>query len=236
MKKVLLTAFAFLIGIARAGDECVCRYELVSKGITVGNAEAIRSHVLCDGAETTRCDVKTKVDVRLIFVNVHLDGTENAWIGPDGVVAFNIKSDHDGKHLETSGGMTNGIFHCVRAEAGVTNRFEIARTNYVASTLDGLELKLVKGGPAVTNRVFDCSRGAAFDRTYRWLDNAELEIGGKKITCRIIEFRDDQKSGKRWVYEDGYGMAIARQDAKEPSGSYSLRLKETITRPATAAH
>jgi len=222
-------------GVVRAADECVIRYDLVSKGITIGHAEATRSHVTHEGVEMVRYDVKTKVDVSLVFINAHIDGTESALVGPDGLVAFKISSTKDGKHLETSGAMTNGILHFVRVLDGVTNQYQVARTNYVATTLDGLELDLADGSPAVTNRVFDCARGETFDRVYRRLKDDKKEIAGKKRSCRVVEYSDDRKRGRRWVCKDEFGMAVFWQEAKEPSGSYSLRAREIITRPVSTA-
>jgi hypothetical protein len=150
-------------------------------------------------------------------------------------VQFAITSLRDGKQRATSGALSNGVMSCVRAENGATNRFEIARTNYVATTLDGIELTLEKGAQPVTKHVFDCSRGIAFDRKYAWVADEEIAVGEKKIACRVIEYSDDLKSGKRWVFRDHFGVAIARQEAKEPSGSYTLKLKELVTRPVTAS-
>ena len=47
-------------------------------------------------------------------------------MGPEGVTEFDIKSDKDGKYFEASGVFTNGAFHCVHVENGVTNRPEVS--------------------------------------------------------------------------------------------------------------
>lgn len=235
LKGASLLVFSLAL-LARGAEEVLSRYELVSKGLTIGSAETTRTLVELDGVELTRMDVTTKVDVNLLILKCRVDAAETALLGPDGLVAFHIRTDKDGSRTETSGAMTNGVFHFTRVDKGATNRFELARTNYVACTLDGLELSLVKGAPAVTNRVFDCARGEACDRTYRWIADEELAVGGRKMQCRVIEYADDQKSGRRWICSDRLGMVIVRQDAREPAGSYSLRLKEHLARvvPATA--
>ncbi len=227
----VLPAAALLIS-ARAENDCVAHYQVVSRGFTVGSAEIVRSHVLRDGRELVRCEATTKIDIGLLILNVHMNRIEKALIGPDGVLEFNIKQDKDGRRLEATGVRSNGIFHCVRIDNGVTNRADIARTNYLATTLDGTELTLDRQDVTVTNRVFECARCETFDRTFRWVDDDEIKVGDRKIKCRVVEYADDQKHGKRWIYRDEFGSALARQDVHDLSGSYSVRLKEIIMRPA----
>lgn len=235
MKRELQLLCALCATSAFAIEESVTRYEIVSKGMTIGHVETARAHVERDGVDYLHCRMKTKVDVDLLVVNYHMEGTEEILLGPDGVVQFAIVSAKNGRHLEAHGGLTNGIFHCLRIVDGVTNRVDVPRTNFVATTLDGLELKLVKGEPARTEMVFDCAEVKTLQRSYCWNEDEELAVGKEKKSCRVVQFEDPVKKGRRWVYEDDWGMVIARQDAKEPTGSYSLRMKETFTRPMSTA-
>lgn len=224
-------ALAWLAAAARAADESVIHYDIVAKGLTVGHAEVARTRVRRDdGPGLVRHDVTTKVDVSLLVVDVHLDAQESALIGPDGLVWFTMTTEKDGERLETSGGLTNGVLHCVRLENGVTSRFQVARTSYTGTTLDGLELRLPTTTSVITNRVFDCARGETFDRVYRRLPDEERTIGGRKTACRVVEYMDDRKRGRRWVCEDDLGMAVVWQEAKEPAGAYSLRARKVVTR------
>lgn len=222
-------------GFAFANEESVTRYDIIAKGITIGHAETIRSKVQRDGQALMRCRVSTKVDVDLLFVSCHIDGTEDVLVGPTGVVQFAISATKDGHHHATSGTLSNGVFHCQAVIDGTTNQVSVPRSDFAATTLDGLELQLRKGDPATTNRVFDCAQVKILDRSYRWVEDAVLNVGGSNRTFRVVEFEDAQKKGRRWVCTDEWGMVIARQEAKEPSGSYSLRLKECFTRPQATA-
>lgn len=225
-----MVAMAWLAMAARASEESVIHYDIVAKGLTVGHAEVARTRVRRDGVALVRHEVTTKVDVSLLFINVHLDGQESALIGPDGLVWFTMTTEKDGRRLETSGGLTNDILHCVRVENGVTSHLQVARTSYTGTTLDGLELRLPATASVITNRVFDCARGETVDRVYRRLADEERAIAGRKTACRVVEYADDRKRGRRWVCEDDLGMAVVWQEAKEPAGTYSLRARKIVTR------
>ena len=65
-------------------------------------------------------------------------------------------------------------------------------------------------------------------RVFHWVKNEELEIGGKRLTCRVVDFSDPLNSCRRWVSCGPDGVVIVRQDGKGQHGSYSLRLVSLV--------
>lgn len=225
--------FVTLLLVARAAcaaDENVARYEIHSKGLTVGHVETIRSRVSRNGDELERIQVNTKVDLNLLVVNQHISAQEDVLFGNDGVVEFSHKATENGKPVETRGSLNAGVFHFARSEGGVTNTYDIARTNYVFTTLDGLELKLPKGSN-VLHRVLDCTRCQVIERSYRWVDDGKVVVRGHDIVCRVVEYADALKRGRRWVASDDHGLLLLRQEADEPRGSYSMWITDQFDRP-----
>ncbi len=230
----LFVMLLLVVGAARAADENVARYEIHSKGLTVGHVETIRSRVNRNGEVLERIQVSTKVDLNLLVINQHIDAQEDVLVGKDGVVEFSHKAVENGKPFETRGSLTAGIFHFTRSEGGITNTYDIARTNYVFTTLDGRELTLLKGSNELY-RVLDCSRCQVIERSYRWVDDGKVAVNGRDLACRIVEYVDALKHGRRWVMPDDHGLLMLRQEATEPRGSYSMRITEQFDRPAKTA-
>ncbi|MBJ6724447.1 hypothetical protein [Geomesophilobacter sediminis] len=52
----------------------------------------------------------------------------------------------------------------------------------------------------------------------------EVEVGGRKILCKVVEFSGPNNRCRRWVTSDERGVLIVRQDGSGKGGTYSLRL------------
>ena len=78
--------------------------------------------------------------------------------------------------------------------------------------------------------MLDCARCETLDRTYRWVETDPVKINGTNRDCRVIEFSDDKKHGRRWLLADDFGVCIARVNETAPQGTFSMRLLEMSSR------
>jgi hypothetical protein len=61
-------------------------------------------------------------------------------------------------------------------------------------------------------------------RRFHFVKTEDIEVGGKTIRCKVVDFSDPANNCRRWVASDGRGVIIVRQEGKGKGGSYALRL------------
>lgn len=221
-------------GAIAAEEESVAIYAVNACGIRAGTVETVRSVRQVEGRRIESCRVHTKIDVDLLWISHHLDSTETILCDSNGLFQIAVDGVENGVTNIVRGHLRDGAFHYDIAKGGTNIARSIARTNYVCSTLDGIELQLQKD-TARTIPVLASDRGFVIERTYTWTEDETLKAAGTNLACRIVAFKDANKQGRRWVCLDDFGLFIARQEGREKSGSYTLKLEKLFTRPLATA-
>jgi len=222
----LLCGCALLLGssaFAQDPDAHESRYEVRSRGLRVGEVVTVRQVEQRPEGRFVRVRVEQRIEVSLLWLQVRRMSTEEAVLGPEGVVEFRRRADVDGRSIEVDAALRDGIFRFAIREDGRDRVWEVPRADYDITSLDGFELR-VPAGAAVTRRVLSLGELEVTDRTFRRLPDETFRMAGVPAACRVLELRDARKQSRRWVVEDGWGMAILRQDGRDASGAYSLRL------------
>ena len=228
-------AFAMVCaaGAIAADEESVAIYAVNACGIRAGTVETVRSVRSEGGRRLEHCSVHTTIDVDLLWISHHLDSTETVQCDSNGLVRIEVDGVENGSTNTVRGELRNGLFAYAISRGGTNTTAEIPRTNYVCSTLDGVELHLTREEPK-TLRVLASDRGIVIDRTYTWSDDDTIKAAGTNLACRVVAYKDSLKQGKRWVCEDAFGFFVARQEGRESAGSYTLKLEKLFTRPVQA--
>jgi hypothetical protein len=171
-----------------------------------------------------RVRVEQNIKVSLLWLKVQRESTEEALLGPDGVVEFRRRARVDGREIEVDAALRDGRFQFAIREDGRARAWEVPRAGYDITSMDGFELQ-VAAGTSVTKRVLSLGELEVTDRTFRGQPAETLQVEGRPVTCRVVDLQDARKQSRRWVREDGWGMAILRQDGRDASGAYSMRLR-----------
>ena len=224
---VLLTAAC----TARAGDAHVATYDLHAKGLKVGRVVTTRSRVTDGGRSAQRTEVTTAVDVNLLVYRYRLSSREVFLSDDRGVYALDVEREEDGVREVARGRLEEGAFRLTLTETGAVRTLSFPRGDYDCCSLDAPELAL-QPGQSVTRRVLSVGSYTLLDRTYACLREERVTAGGRSYPCRVVDFTDALKSGRRWYLADEFGFCIVRQDGRDKAGAYSLRLVRAETRPA----
>jgi hypothetical protein len=171
-----------------------------------------------------RCDVEKRIDVKVLWIAYQLTEDESSWSGPDGCFRYARERTEDGLRSTDRGLLTNGVFELVREAGGRVWTQRFARVDYDFTSRDGVDALVTRDAPARDVRLLDFDVMEILTRRYRFRGAEAIRAGEARIDCRLVEFDDGNKRGKRWVAEDAWGLAIYRQDGKDRRGSHSLRI------------
>lgn len=206
------------------------RYKVYSKGLRVGDLKTVYSLLPGNNKKVLKFESVTRIDANFIVYSYALDSKEEAFVGEEGTFRYNRISRENDKSCEVEGRLENGKFHFDIKENGVRRSLTISRDQYDYTTMECPEISMKNEGDEMSLRLLDLEHLAVVTRKYRWVKSEDVKIDGKPIHCRVIDFEDPNKKGRRWIRKDDVGVTIARQDGKGKSGSYSLRIASLITR------
>jgi hypothetical protein len=217
-------ALTLAISAAAAEVPSTMIYEVTTRGLRVGTVETVRCREHLGTADVTRCEVRMDVDAGFLWLQYKMSDHEIAWAGPGGVVKYRRERTEDNLSLAVEGALTNGVFHLAIAENGTNRTMDVARADYEATTRDGVETKLAGSGERRTWLVLDFETLQVVDRAYTLSGREKLRAAGRTFEARIVDYKDRNKEGRRWIVEDAFGLAILRQDGKDRRGGYSMKL------------
>ena len=195
-----------------------------SHGFKVGEITSSYSRRDEGGRELLLYASHTRISADLLVTSYSMEGDEEARIGSEGTRFYRKAWQENGVRHQVDGRLEGGTFRCVSTGAAADRHtFAIPRERYDFTTMDCPELRIKGEGDSMEIRLLDLESCEVVTRHYRWVRSERLTVNGFSDLYRVIEFRDRNRSGTRWILPDTLGVRIARQDGNSPSGSYTVR-------------
>lgn len=223
---VLLFCLVFAAAAAGGADSesRESLYSIFSKGFRVGELKTVCTPVLNGGKKVVKFSSTTKVNANFVLFSYALDTREEALVGNDGAFRYRRTSREKESRAEVEGRLENGQFHFDVNENGARRRIAIDRHSYDHTTMECPETAMKAPGERMSLRLLDLERLEVVVRNYRYVKDETVTVNGARIACKVIDFDDPYKKGRRWIRGDDLGVVIARQDGSGHGGSYSLRM------------
>lgn len=207
------------------------RYDVFSHGLKIGEVKTVCAPVVREQRKTYRFESSTHIDADFLLFSYNLDKKEEAMIGRDGTFNYRRTTQENGKTVHVSGRMENRAFRFTIDENGSRRTLIVPRETYDFTTLDCPEVSMGPGEAEKSLRVLDLENLTVVNRKYRWVRDENVAVAGRNIPCKVIDFQDTNKKGRRWVEEDSLGVLITRQEGRGNGVSYSSRLTSLVVRP-----
>jgi hypothetical protein len=199
-------------------------YEVFSHGLRIGEVKTVCGPVARERGKAFRFESLMHIDARFVFFSYTLDKKEEAMVGSEGTLSYRRTSQENGKNILVAGRMEDGVFRFHITENGEKRTLVIPRRKYDYTSLDCPETALGSGEREKTLRILDLENLEIVTRKYRWVREEDVRVGDRRIHCKVIDFEDSNKKGRRWVDEDELGILVTRQDGTGKGVSYSSRL------------
>ena len=200
------------------------RLAVYTHGFKVGEITSSYSRRDEGGRELLLYTSHTRVNADLLVTSYSLEGDEEARIGSEGTRFYRKAWQENGVRHQVDGKLEGGIFRCVSTGVAAGQRtVTIPRERYDFTTMDCPELRIKGEGESLEIRLLDLESCEVVSRHYRWVRSERFTVNGLSDLYRVIEFRDRNRSGTRWILPDTLGVRIARQDGNSSSGSYTVR-------------
>jgi hypothetical protein len=119
------------------------------------------------------------------------------------------------------------------SDDGVARSVSVPRSSYDFTTLDCPETTMKQEGDTMEVRLLDMEHARVVTRKFHWVKSEELEVGGKRLRCRVVDLSDPENSSRRWVSCGERGVVIVRQDGKGRRGPYALRMVSLTEGPGS---
>ncbi len=229
----LALACAPAAGAATSAVAHVTRFDIVSHGMTVGQARLVRASALRDGKACLETRLVTESRVDLLFFKFAL-AQDETWISDaDGLIAYRLDRTENGRRTTVVGERRGGGLHFEIAEEGKTRSWTAPRGSF--GLLAGGQPAPPLAAGAVTNvAVLDPAAGAISERVYRGTGQAALKIGGRELVCDTVAVEGPGLRLRRWVVTDDLGPLVLREEGHEKRGAYSRRAVSLEPEPPAA--
>ena len=202
----------------------IMRYRISSRGFGVGEMKTVVSPTQHAGGRAVRFEANLDIAANLLFFNVNSTSREDAVIGENGTLSYRRKGQDNGRSSEVDAALEGGAFRFKISDNGVARSISVPRSSYDFTTMDCPETTMKHEGDAMEVRLLNMEQGKIVTRKFHWVRSEDLEVGGKRLHCRVVDFSDPENSCRRWVSCGEGGMVIVRQDGKGKHGPYSLRI------------
>ncbi len=206
-------------------------YTVFARGLRVGDLKTVCEFVPHNEKHVLKFESRTRVNVNLPFYSYRLDKREEALIGDKGAIRYQLVSRDGEKVREVKGRLEHGLFVLSIGENGVKRNMAVERDNYDCTSMECPETTMKHEGEEMKLRLLDLENQKVVIRSYRWVKSEDVTVDGRKISCRVVDFEDENKKCRRWIRPDILGAIIVRQDGRGREGTYSLRmehLKEAV--------
>ena len=223
LPSLLLASVLFSHAKQEAGSCRTLRYKITSKGFAVGEMKTVLSPAKQEGGRAIRYESELSVEANLLFFKVSTRSRENAVIDERGTVSYSHHGVDNGSSVEVDAACEGGTFRFKTNRNGVAGSVEVPRSGYDFTTMDLPETTMQRVGDTMEVRLLDLERARVVRRKFHWLRNEVVEVGGRRLNCRVVDFTDRSNDCRRWVSKEG-GVVIVRQEGKGKGGSYTIKL------------
>jgi hypothetical protein len=211
---------------AMGNDSRESHYTIYSKGFRVGNLKTVSTVMPGEGKRVVRFESDTKVKADLLVYSYTLDEKEETLVGEDGAFRYKRSTKEKDGLTHIDGRLEQGRFMFTVTGKGARRTVTVDRSRYDYTTMECPETTMKRPGDRMSLRLLDFEKLEVVTRTYHYVRNEDVTVGGKTISCKVIDFEDANKKCRRWVKADDLGVIIARQDGSGSGGSYSLRMTQ----------
>ena len=200
------------------------RYRISSRGFSVGDLKTTISPLQRAGGREVRFESNLDIAANLLFFKVSSTSHEEALLSDTGTLSYRRKGQENGRSTEVDAVLEGGMFRFKINDNGVARSVCLPRSSYDFTTMDCPETTMRHEGETMEVRLLNLEQGKIVSRRFHWVKSEELEVGGKRLHCRVVDFSDSDNNCRRWVSCDEGGIVIVRQDGKGKHGPYSLRM------------
>lgn len=206
------------------GEGQTLRYRISSKGLSVGEMRTTISPVQQAGERVVHFESDLSIDANLLLFRVNSNSREKATVGDHGTLRYHKSGRDNGKSYTVDGALEGDSFRFKVSENGVPKSLSVPRASYDYTTMDCPETRMQREGETMEIRLLSLEDARVVKRKFHWVRSEEIEVGGKRLRCRVIDFSDPDNHCRRWVNCDDGGVIILRQEGKGKKGSYTLRV------------
>lgn len=199
-------------------------YNVFSRGIRVGELKTVCSLIPYNGKKALKFESSTRVNANFLVYSYKLDTDESALVSDGGTVRYQRTSKDKHSVSQVEGKLEQGKFLLDIRENGVKRTLSVNRDRYDYTTIECPEITMKHEGDEMKLRLLDLETLMVVTRSYRWVKNEDVTVNGQQIHCRVVDFEDQNKKGRRWIRPDEVGVVIMRQDGSGKNGSYSVRM------------
>ena len=199
-------------------------YRISSRGFGVGEMKTVISPTQHAGGRAVKFESDLAINANLLFFKVISKSREDAVIGEHGTLSYQRKGQDNGRSSAVDAALEGGVFRFRMNDNGVARSVAVPRSSYDFTTMDCPETTMKREGDTMEVRLLDMEHARVVTRKFHWVKSEELEVGGKRLHCRVVDFSDPDNSCRRWVSCGERGVIIVRQDGKGKHGPYSLRM------------
>jgi hypothetical protein len=192
--------------------------------MNVGELKTVMSQVTHKGDHAVRFESDLAVDANLLIFKKNSRSHEEAVVSGQGTLSYLKRGEENGKSYHVEGSLESGGFHFTVHDDGRSREVSVPRSSYDYTTMDCPETGMKREGETMVVRLLDMGSATVVSRRFSFVKSEDVEVGGRTIRCKVVDFSDPLNNCRRWIYSDGHGVIIARQEGKGKSGSYSLRL------------
>jgi len=200
------------------------RYRISSRGFAVGDLKTTISPTQRAGGREVRFESNLDIAANLLFFKVASTSREEAVIGENGTLSYRRKGQDNGRSSEVDAALEGGTFRFKINDNGVARSVSVPRSSYDFTTMDCPETTMKREGETMEVRLLNLEHGKIVSRKFHWVKSEDVEVSGKRLHCRVVDFSDPENSCRRWVSCGEGGITIVRQDGKGKHGPYSLRI------------
>lgn len=199
-------------------------YRISSRGFGVGEMKTVISPLQNAGGRAVKFESDLAINANLLLFKVSCKSREDAVIGERGTLSYQRKGEDSGRSSAVEAALEGGVFRFRMNDNGVARSIAVPRSSYDFTTMDCPETTMQREGDTMEVRLLDMEHARVVTRKFHWVKSEELEVGGKRLHCRVVDFSDPENSCRRWVSCGDRGVIIVRQDGKGKHGPYSLRM------------
>lgn len=221
---VMLGCLPLQTSRAALPSRTVAHYRVSSRGFSIGDVVTTQRISDEGGSNRIQFETKTAVKASFLWMGYHLSATEKGVLQDGALVSYSHKGQENGMAIDVEGRLESAGFRFDVRENGVNRSLVIPRSSYDYTTMECPEARLdFSAQSRQTLRILDVEKLAVVRREYHLVRTANYPVAGKEYPCRIVDFSDRNKKGRRWITWDGSAVVLFRQDGSGEKSSYSVQ-------------